>query len=448
MIFNFLRKYTLPGLKRWFFFVALGLICIAFGLALILKARPITFLANLAWSFMSFIADIFPPTVSGIIAICIGAFVLLFGFFKANKQVLKLVAPDEDSLFEALDRRHMEGKGIKVVVIGGGTGLSNMLAGLKTYTSNITAVVTVADDGGSSGRLRKSMNMVPPGDMRNCIAALAHDDEVITQLFQYRFDKEAPEDLRNHSFGNLFLTALVELGGSKNMSEAAQEACRILRARGVVLPVSNEPMNLVAHMEDGSIVEGESRIPEAQGKIKKLSCKEPCPEVLPEVIEAIHEADLIILGPGSLYTSVIPNLLVPELSQAVASSVATKIYVCNVMTQPGETTSYTVSDHLNSIYRHSGLEEASELVDYVIVNNAMPHKKQLEKYEADNQYPVQIDYNCLKQLKINVYPANLLQKGNLVRHHPRRLSRAIFRIFNKDAYKRQERMEKLAKQAV
>lgn len=433
-----LRKYTFPGLKRWLFFTIIGLITISFGLALVFKAHPVTRIAQFIWASLSFVADHVPPTISGIVAISIGLSLLVFSFFKANKQVLTLVAPDQSSLFETLDRAHMENKGIKIVAIGGGTGLSNMLRGLKTYTSNITAVVTVADDGGSSGRLRASLDIVPPGDIRNCIAALAYDDEVITQLFQYRFDDEAPQDLQHHSFGNLFLTALVELGGSKNMADAVTHACKILKARGRVLPISNEAMNLIAEMEDGRIVEGESQIPKANGSIKKLYCREPIPEILPSVVTAIAEAEIIIIGPGSLYTSILPNLIFPKLTDAIAKSNATKIYVCNVMTQPGETSGYSVSDHVRAIesHIHSSINKKTkinDIIDYVVVNNAMPFKKQLDKYKADDQYPVELDYSELRDMGLKIFPTNLLQKGNLVRHNPNKLARAILEIFEKES---------------
>ena len=224
MVKRLLRKYSFPGLKKWVFAIVVALFAITFGIALILKAHPVTLIAQGTWNLLSYIAEHVPPTISGIVAIVAGAALLLYAFYRSNKQVLNIVAPDNQSLFETLDRAHMASKGIKIACIGGGTGLSNMLKGLKSYSSNITAIVTVADDGGSSGRLRESMDMVPPGDIRNCIAALSHDDEVITQLFQYRFDDEAPEDLKQHSFGNLFLTALVELGGSKNMADDVAQA--------------------------------------------------------------------------------------------------------------------------------------------------------------------------------------------------------------------------------
>jgi uncharacterized cofD-like protein len=428
-----MRKYFFPGLKKWLFFIIIGLIVFVFGIALVLKARPITRIAQFIWNSLSFIADHVPPTISGIVAISIGFFVLIYAFFRANKQILNLVAPDQTSLMETLDRAHMDKKGIRIVSIGGGTGMSNMLRGLKKYTSNLTAIVTVADDGGSSGRLRESMDIVPPGDIRNCIAALSHDDEVITQLFQYRFEKDAPQDLQNHSFGNLFLTALVELGGSKNMADAVKQACRILRARGTVLPVSNDSMHIKAILEDGREIIGESNIPKANGKIKKLVCDGPIPPALEEAIDAIKEAEIIVLGPGSLYTSVIPNLLVPDVVRAIAESGAIKIYVCNVMTQPGETDEYSVSDHIDAVAKHiyDYVPSLNKVINYVIANDTQPHKKQLEAYKKDNQYPVRIDENEIKRFKLKFYPTNLLQKGDFVRHNPYKLAKAIMEIYSK-----------------
>jgi uncharacterized cofD-like protein len=428
-----MRKYFFPGLKKWLFFIVIGLIVFVFGIALVLKARPITRISQFIWNSLSWVADHIPPTISGIVAISIGLFVLLYAFFRANKQILNLVAPDQSSLMETLDRAHMDKKGIRIVSIGGGTGMSNMLRGLKKYTSNLTAIVTVADDGGSSGKLRETMNIVPPGDIRNCIAALSYDDEIITQLFQYRFEKDAPQDLQNHSFGNLFLTALVELGGSRNMADAVKQACRILKARGMVLPVSNDPMHIKAILEDGREISGESNIPKANGKIKKLACEGEVPKVLDEAVEAIKDAEIIVLGPGSLYTSVIPNLLVPEIVQAIAESEAIKIYVCNVMTQPGETDDYSVSDHIdalaNHIYDHA--PSLDKIINYVIANDTLPHKKQLEDYQTDGQFPVKIDDDEIKRFKLKMYPTNLIQKGNLVRHNPYKLSKAIMEIYSK-----------------
>lgn len=442
-----MRKYFLPGLKKWFFFIVVGLIVFVFGIALVVKAHPVTRISQFIWNSMSFIADHVPATMSGVVAISVGFSLLIYAFFRANKQILNLIAPDQSSLMETLDRAHMDKKGIKIVSIGGGTGMSNMLRGLKKYTSNLTAIVTVADDGGSSGRLRESMNIVPPGDIRNCIAALSYDDEIITQLFQYRFDKDAPIDLQNHSFGNLFLTALVELGGSKNMADAVKQACRILKARGMVLPVSNDPMCLKAILEDGSEIIGESKIPTAKSRIKKLVCEGKVPPVLPEAIEAIKDAEIIVLGPGSLYTSVIPNLLVPEIVTAIAESNAIKIYVCNVMTQPGETDNYAVSDHIDALASHV-FDQApilNKVVNYVIVNDTEPHKKQLEIYKKDNQFPVKIDKEETEKFKLRLYPTNLVQNGDFVRHNPYKLSKAIMEIFSKSLKEKNSFVRELLK---
>ena len=433
-------------MKRWFIFSVLGLCTIAFGVLLIVKAHPVTFLFNLVWDLLSWIADVIPPTASGVIAICLGAFFLVFAFFQAGKQVLNLVAPDESSLIDALDRHHMEGKGIKIVAIGGGTGLSNMLRGLKSISSNITAVVTVADDGGSSGRLRESMDIVPPGDIRSCIAALARDDEVITRLFQYRFDNNASADLKGHSFGNLFLTGLVELGGSKNMADAVKNACDILRTRGQVLPVSNEPMYLKAEFSDGNIVSGESNITEANGgKIVKMTCDAPAPTVLPDVLEAIAEADLIVFGPGSLYTSIIPNLLVPGMIKALKEAAATKVYVCNVMTQPGETEGYSISDHVAALIKHS---DGENLFNYVVANDEAPNKTQREKYLEKNQVPVELDEKKINEMGVKLYTTNLLQKGNMVRHNFRRLTKALLSIYKRDQRNQDKRRRRMRKKAI
>jgi uncharacterized cofD-like protein len=422
-----LRKYSAPGLKRWVLFTIIGLLSIIFGFALIFKAHPIANISNLLWAVLSWIADHVPPTISGLIAVSVGSFALIYAIYRSNKHILSVFAPQEQSLFEALDREYMSSKGIKVVAIGGGTGLSNMLRGLKNFTSNITAVVTVADDGGSSGKLRESLNMVPPGDIRNCIAALAPDEELITQLFQYRFDSSAPESLKNHSFGNLFLTALMELGGMRNMADAVKQACKLLRTRGLVLPVSNQPMKLRAEMTDGSIVDGESNIPKANGRVKTLSCLEKDIVVLPEVLAAISEAELIVLGPGSLYTSIIPNLLVPKLAEAISEAKACKIYACNVMTQPGESSDYTVSDHIQAILDH--VPQDIKLIDYVIANNKKPHARQLIDYSNDNQFQVEVDEAHIKRQGIKLHATNLLNKGNLVRHNPYKLSKAILKVF-------------------
>lgn len=262
------------------------------------------------------------------------------------------------SLLENLYRRRKLNRGPKIVAVGGGTGLSMLLRGIKNITNNVTAVVTVGDDGGSSGRLREEMGVLPPGDIRNCIAALADDEDLVTKLFQYRF--KTGEGLEGHSFGNLFLTALCSITG--DMYRAVKESSNVLSIRGRVLPSTLDDMKLVAEMEDGRIIHGESNIPEAHGKIKRLFTDPQNCRALPDVIEAIRDAELIILGPGSLYTSVTPNLLIKEIAHEIAVSKAKKIYVCNIMTQPGETDGYSVSDHINALVNHAGSKKIIDAV--------------------------------------------------------------------------------------
>ena len=241
-----------------------------------------------------------------------------------------------------------------VVVIGGGTGLSVLLRGLKHYTKNITAIVTVADDGGSSGKLRRELGILPPGDFRNCIAALANDENLITQLFQYRFG--SGQGLEGHSFGNLFITAMAAVTGS--FEKALYESGRVLNIQGTILPSTLEDIKLCAEVSEGSQtrkVQGESAIPEAKLPIERVYLEPDDPRAFPLALQAILNAELIVAGPGSLYTSILPNLLVPEIANAIQASEAKKIYICNVATQPGETDGYALDDHLQAIDLHTNL---------------------------------------------------------------------------------------------
>ena len=331
--------WLVPGLqvKRWFVLIFVGAIFIALGLLILSDVRPIFYI-------MEFIKKFASKVTTEWIAfsfVMFGAALFFKGWQKTNLSILDINnGRENETILEALYRRRKLNRGPKIVAIGGGTGLSMLLKGIKHITNNITAVVTVGDDGGSSGRLREEMGILPPGDIRNCIAALADDEDLVTKLFQYRF--KSGEGLEGHSFGNLFLTALCAITG--DMVRAVKESSNVLSIRGRVLPSTLDDMKLVAEMEDGRIIHGESNIPEAHGKIKRLFTDPKNCKALEEVIVAIRNADLIILGPGSLYTSVIPNLLIEEISKEVVASDAKKIYVCNIMTQPGETDGYSVSD--------------------------------------------------------------------------------------------------------
>lgn len=270
------------------------------------------------------------------------------------------------------------------------------------------------------------MGVLPPGDIRNCIAALADDEDLVTKLFQYRFRNG--EGLEGHSFGNLFLTALCSITG--DMVRAVKESSNVLSIRGRVLPSTLDDMKLVAEMEDGRIIHGESNIPEAHGKIKRLFTDPQNCHALADVISAIREAELIILGPGSLYTSVIPNLLIQEISHEIAKSNAKKIYVCNIMTQPGETDGYSVCDHVNAIMKHAG---SKKVIDAVLVNDFMPSNL-AKKYEMAGSYPVKLDLDNLKKLGVKLVTRKLIEdsKEGLVRHSSNRVARAIYYWFRKE----------------
>ena len=410
--------WLLPGLqvKRWFGLIIVGTILALLGLCVIFNMKPVYF----AVGILKYIAVTVNQELLGVLLVLAGAYVFLKGWKNTNYSILDLSEErDRHALLESLYKRRKLNYGPKIVAVGGGTGLSTMLKGIKKITNNITAVVTVGDDGGSSGRLRQEMGILPPGDIRNCIAALADDEDLVTKLFQYRF--KAGEGLEGHSFGNLFLTALCAITG--NMVRAVQESAKVLNIRGRVLPSTLDDMKLSAEMEDGTIVDGESNIPETGKKIKRLFTTPAHCKALPEVIQAINEADLIILGPGSLYTSVIPNLLIKEISEAISKSNAKKIYVCNIMTQPGETTGYTASEHIQAILDHAGYPN---IVQAMLVNNSLPDDLSPD-YENSNSYPVIVDTEAIKAKNINVVCTRLYEENEqkYVRHSPSRLARAI-----------------------
>ena len=415
--------WLIPGLqvKRWFALIFVGAVIMTLGILILIDIKPIFYT-------MQFIHKVAMNVSTEWLAFAIvmfGAGVFFKGWQKTNLSMLD--NSDNHSLLEQLYRRRKLNRGPKIVAIGGGTGLSMLLRGIKHITNNVTAVVTVGDDGGSSGRLREEMGVLPPGDIRNCIAALADDEDLITKLFQYRF--KTGEGLEGHSFGNLFLTALCSITG--DLVRAVKESSNVLSIRGRVLPSTLDDMKLVAEMEDGRIIHGESNIPEAHGKIKRLFTDPKDCKALDDVITAIREAELIILGPGSLYTSVIPNLLVNEISEEISKSNAKKLYVCNIMTQPGETDNYTVTDHVNALMKHAGSEK---IIDTVLVNDFMPSNL-AKKYQMSGSYPVKLDLDNLKKLGVKYFPKKLIEdnKEVLVLHSSNRVARAIYYWYKKEA---------------
>jgi len=308
----------------------------------------------------------------------------------------------------------------RIVVIGGGTGLSVMLRGLKKKPVDITAIVTVADDGGSSGRLRDELQMPPPGDIRSVITALAESEPLLSEMLQYRFSNGT--GLAGHSLGNLILAALRDITG--DFVTGVRELSRVLAVRGSVLPASHDSIVLMAKMKDGAVVEGESKITKYGGRIERVYLQPQDVTPLPEAIEAIRAADAIVLGPGSLYTSVLPNLLVPGITDAIRESSAVKAYICNVMTQPGETDGYSVSDHVNAIAEHVG----GRLFDYVIVNNSDIPRRVRSLYAEKGADVVRLDLDALASLGYTTIADELIMFQGVLRHDANKLSRHIYEL--------------------
>lgn len=304
--------------------------------------------------------------------------------------------------------------------MGGGTGLSVMLRGLKKFPVDITAIVTVADDGGSSGRLRMDLQMPPPGDIRNVLIALADTEPLMESVFQYRF--QTGEGLAGHTLGNLMLAAMKEITG--DFTTAVKELSRVFSVRGRVLPSSEQDVTLCAEMTDGAIIKGESQIPNVGKQIKRVFLEPVDPSPVPEAIQAILEADGIVVGPGSLYTSILPNLLVKDMTNSIRKSSAHKIYVCNVMTQLGETDNYTASDHIRAIYDHVG----EGLFDTAIINNEVPPVVIQQQYANRNQRMVIPDLDHVYQLGCQPLADNLLLYRSVLRHDAERISRHILRL--------------------
>ncbi|KXS43301.1 MULTISPECIES: gluconeogenesis factor YvcK family protein [unclassified Candidatus Frackibacter] len=422
-------KWLYPGLKikRWLFLSIVGILLISVGLTVAIGFEFLTVLENellaLIYDLTGHFSQVFNVVVGALI-IVIGIICVIYGISKMINSIIEALLPDnEEELVELVyQQRHLK-RGPKIVVIGGGTGLPTMLRGIKEFTSNITAVVTVADDGGSSGVLRDELDILPPGDIRNCLVALADTEVLMESLFQYRFD--TGEELNGHSFGNLFIATMTKVIG--DFEEAIKESSKVLAIRGRVLPSTLEDVVLFAETEDGEVIKGESKIPEVNKRIKRVFLEPGDCDSLPEVIKEIEEADAVVLGPGSLYTSVIPNLLVSEISEAIKRTDALKIYNCNVMTQPGETTGYTAADHIQALYDHGG----SEIVDYILVNNEGISAELLEKYQEEGAEPVEVDFGRLEELGINVVQAPLLNKEDLVRHNPHKLAEVIIKLIIK-----------------
>ncbi|MCG9892859.1 MAG: YvcK family protein [Thermosynechococcaceae cyanobacterium MS004] len=419
-------KWLSPGLsvKRWMFISAIGVLCTVVGLAILVKLTPVFYVIQVLQLILQVITQYMPSYISGPLVIGLGALLVWWGQTRTLGSITEVLMPegDEELVDRLLAHRRLN-RGPRIVAVGGGTGLSTLLRGLKEYSANITAVVTVADDGGSSGRLRREMGGLPPGDIRNCLAALADQEKLITELFQYRF--RMGDGLAGHSFGNLFLSAMSEI--TDGWEQAIATSSQVLAIRGQVLPATLSDVRLWAELEDGQHIEGESRISAAGGKIVKIGCRPSRPPALPSVLAAIQEADFIILGPGSLYTSVIPNLLVPQIVEAIARRTdIPRIYVCNIMSQPGETTGYRVSDHIKAIDAATG----RRIFDAVLVQKKSPSDAAINHYAQQQSYPIPIDRQELLRMGCRVILANVMEedlKTHVVRHSSKRLARVLLR---------------------
>ena len=309
----------------------------------------------------------------------------------------------------------MQKKQTRIVLIGGGTGLSTLLRGLKKYPVDLTAIVTVADDGGSSGRLRDDFAIPPPGDVRNVIAALSEVEPLVEEMFQYRF--KGKEELGGHSLGNLMLTALTEITG--DFSHAIREMSRVLNVNGKVLPAANQRITLLAELIDGTIVKGESKIPTFNTRIKRVYLSPPDVLPLQEAVNAIENADIIIIGPGSLYTSILPNLLVGGIKKAVLEAKGHKIYICNLMTQAGETSNYTAGDHVQVLYDHVG----KNFIQTILINNEEVPKAIREAYIKESAEPVQFDVERLESMGLEVVKKDIANiHDGVVRHETNRVA--------------------------
>jgi len=411
-------RWLVPGLgvKRWFLLSLAGTTLIGVGVAILIldfyRTAPETWwLPLISAASLRFLARPLRALIFG----GLGLTLIAVGIWGVNRTLMRPYVQSGHAVVDTLTLHRRRRRGPRVVVIGGGNGLSTLLRGIKEYTHRITAVVTVADDGGSSGRLRREMGILPPGDIRNCLAALSNDEAMLTQLFQYRFNNEQT-GLEGHSFGNLFISALSEITGS--FEDAVAESGRVLSVRGRVLPSTLRNVQLVAdislpHLVSEVRVEGESHIPKAAGKVKQIWLEPNNPPAYPRVIREILSADLIIIGPGSLYTSIIPNLLVPDITKAIHASRGLKIYVCNVAAQPGETDGFSCVDHLESLERHIGLG----LFDVVVANQNFT-------VESDSEIEwVVIDQDI--EERYPVYRADLVDNERPWRHDSQKLAQTL-----------------------
>ncbi len=420
-----LFRYMHPGIKmkRWIFLLVFSAIVFASGMGGLLgKAfsghrfhiEPLRKVERQVREYFTHLRSM------DLWLVVLGGLGILFAVRRGYYAIITVFAPGRERSFSRLVyERARRRRGPRVVMIGGGTGLPNLLIGMKEYTDNLSAIVTVADDGGSSGRLRREFRILPPGDIRNCLVAMADAEPLMGRLFQHRFAARSP--LKGHTFGNLFLTAMAEVTG--DFSRAIAESSRVLAVRGRVIPVTLDLVMLGARLKNGKMVRGESKLALAGSPIERLHLLPRHVKPNPAALAALEQADLIVFTPGSLYTSVIPNVLVPGIRHAIAASRAFKIYACNVMTEPGETDGFSAADHVETL-----LAYLNAPIDSVIVNIERAPLHLLERYRGENAYPVAADVDRLKRLGMRIKEARVLSfREGFIRHDPAKLSRAVMR---------------------
>lgn len=417
-------KWLYPDLKvkRWFILAVLGIFLFATGFSVMNDGVALGYAELQFREIIYQVTGSAPRTAvpTGAIISVLGIYAIIIGFKRMLHSIISAVLPDnEGKIGEVIYARHHLSRGPKIVVVGGGTGLSALLRGLKQYTCNLTAIVTVADDGGSSGKLRQEMGIQPPGDVRNCLVALADTEDIMDTLFSYRFENGA---LKGHSLGNLLLAGLIDTFG--DFQKGIEQVSKVFAIRGKVFPSTLEQVVLMADLEDGTSVKGETAVRDTLGRIHRVYLEPSNCRPLQEALQALEEADLIVLGPGSLYTSVLPNLLVAGLREKIREAKAPCVYVCNVMTEKGETDGYRVSDHLKAILDHCG----SGFVDAVLANKGEITAPILERYVQEEAVPVITDPKVVEHLGAKYFEANLVQEENVVRHDSDRLAKELIRL--------------------
>ena len=409
----------------------LGLLIALIGAFIWTDLRPIYWLLERLFWFLGLITNFLPRTISGPIVFFIGISLLIWGQGRSFESIKQAVGSKKNTfLVDALRAKQKLNRGPNIVAIGGGTGLSSLLKGLKRYSSRITAIVTVADDGGSSGVLRRELGVQPPGDIRNCLAALATEEPLIKGLFQYRFSSGS--GLEGHSFGNLFLSALTAITGS--LETAITASSKVLAVQGQVVPATNVDVRLWAELENGQRIDGESAIGKSQIPIIRIGCEPSQPPALPRALEAIENAEIILIGPGSLYTSILPNLLVPEIVTAIARSKAPKLYICNLMTQPGETDGLDVTGHVRAIEAQLASRGITrKIFSSILAQNELEPSPLIDYYKSKGSEPVKCNKIDLLNRGYKVYLASLQgsKATPTFRHDPRSLALAIMRFYRR-----------------